>query len=412
MPDFEAELYLRLMGERTLLARGDQTRGAGRPAIAEAAMALIAIGAIESDCAESLLDEYRFAATLRQDPQLRRYGVLGATLRPDPSETKALKPRRVVPCAHTIEQSKARLHVRYVSLSEEATAVAVTWYPDASNPRSGGPPQASLTDDRGTTEAARFEGGGSTYGMHGRLTTARPLAPDTSWIELDGTRLELTAHASSFEVTSERLPEQDPAHRYLWQRLAEPKDFEEDVEPAIAALVAAGAVSGDDPLLAEVRAVLEAMRPVANHPSGSPPGPNGVPEPWQSLLARSGSDDGPSGAIVLGAVPPAFDDFSVAVLELESGPSRFTVDVEVAPAVGRRMPYDWGVGRRQLAWWARDDRGSHYLGHRGNWSYSSDFGHGLIDFRPALDPQAARLELMPTGQTTRAVISFSLPWTA
>jgi hypothetical protein len=247
--------------------------------------------------------------------------------------------------------------------------------------------------------------------MRGRLTTARPLASNTAWIELDGTRLELTGQASGFDARLERLPEQDPAHRYLWQRIAEPGEFHEnDIEPAIDALVAARTLWRSDPLLDEIRAVLAAMQ--QRGPGVSPRNGEmtGISEPWRSLLARDGHNDGPRGLIVLGAVPPAFDGFSVAVLDLESDENRFRVDVEVAPAVGHRMPFDWGMGPRELAWWAKDDRGNHYLGQRNHWSFNEDYGHGVVAFHPALDPQAAQLELMPTAQTTRAVISFPLSW--
>ena len=409
--DFDAELYLRLIGERMLTDRSGENHGAGRPTIAEAAAALIAVEAIDAPSAESVLDDYSFATMLRNESNLRRPGMLRAVPPPGSSETKLLKPRRVVPCARTIDQAQATMQVRYVSLSKESTSVAVTWHPGSSGPWGGGPPRAVLTDDRGTSEAAPFHGGGSNQGMRGRLTTTGPLAPDTAWIELDGTRLELTEEPSRFAATLERLPAQDPAHQYLWQRIAEPSKLNDSrIEPAIEALVAAGALWAADPLLDEVRAVLEALQrgpgPGVVPPSGTIP----IPEPWQSLLARDGVQDGPTGSIVLGAVPPAFDGFSVAILDLESDENRFRVDVEVAPAVGR-MPFDWGMGPRQLTWWAKDDRDNHYLGQRGHWSFNDDFGHGVIDFHPALDPRATQLELLPTAHTTRAVISFSLPWT-
>lgn len=412
--DFDAELYLRLIGEQMLLERrGDQSRGPRRPSIAEAAAALVAVGVVSPACAESLLDDYSFAATLRNDPHFRRRAMLGASRHSGRTDHKPLNPRRVVPCRQTIEQPQATMRVRFVSLSEDATSVAVTWHAHSPRPWAGGPPDATITDDRGTTETAVFTGSGSSSeGMDGRLTTGRPLAPDAEWIELDGIRLELTGEASGFDAWLERLPEQDPAHRYLWQRIAEPQEFYENgVEPAIDALVAAGELSRDDPLLDDLRAVLEAMQQRGSVPYfPAPAGLKRLPEPWQSLLSRHGRHDGPTGSTVLGAVTPPFDGFSVAVLDLESNAKGFRVDVEVAPGVGHRMPFDWSVEPRQLAWWARDDNGNHYLGHRGNWSFNEDYGHGLISFHPALDPRAKRLELMPTAQTTRAVIGFSLPW--
>jgi hypothetical protein len=411
--DFDAELYLRLIGEQMLLDGSLRDRGARRPPIAEAAGALVSLGVLAGSDAETVLEDYSLATALRDDPLFRRRTMIRR--QPGRSDTKALKPRRVVPCERSIEQPHATVQVRYVSLSEDATSVAVTWRPDASRPWSGHPPQATLIDDRGTAETAHFSGGGSNEGMLGRLTTVRPLAPDTAWIELDGTRLELTGAAARFDASLERLPEQDPAHRYLWQRVAMPSEFHHEsadsIEPAIDALVAAGVLAADDPLLDDVRAVIEAMpqrRPVPSVRSGH--GLDRMPEPWRSLLARQGRHDGPTGSVVVGAVAPTFEGFSVAVLDLKSDTSAFQVEVEVAPGLDHRMPFDWSVQPRQLAWWARDDRGNHFLGHLGNWSSTENYSHGLIGFEPALDPRATRLEIMPTAETTRALISFTLPW--
>ena len=412
MSAFDAELYLRLIGEGMLLGRADERLGPPRPSISEAAAALVAVGAIDAARADSVLDDYSLAATLRNDPEFRRRTMTMGVSHQSGGNGKPLRPRRVVPCALTIEQPQATVRVRYVSLSDAETSIAITWRPDASRPWGGGPPGATVTDDRGTSETAPFSGGGSLQGMNGRLTTARPLAADTRWIELDGTRLELTGQAARFDFTLERLPAQDPAHRYLWQRIAEPDEFQENgIEPAIDALVAAGALAAHDPLLAHVRVVLDAMQRGGPGPVLAPPsGLSQLPEPWRSLLSRRGHHDGPKGSIVLGAVTPPFDGFSVAVLALESDDSGFKADVEVAPGVSHPMPSDWSVRPRELAWWAKDDRDNHYLGRRGSWSYAEDYGNGLISFHPALDPRATRLEIMATAETTRAVISFALPW--
>jgi hypothetical protein len=407
---FDAELYLRLLGERMLTDRvSDHQRGPRRPTIAEAALALIAVNAIDAPRAEQVIDDYSFAATVRGDDALFRRSGLAAVRPRGQGESKPLAPRRVVPCPRTIEQAQATVEVRYVSLSADSTSAGVTCHPASIG---GGPLSATLADDRGATVDAHFSGGGSHLGMRGLMITDRPLAPDTAWIELDGTRLELTAQASRFQATLERLPDQDPAHRYLWHRMAEPSEFSDHgIEPAVEALVAAGALSARDPLIDDMRTVLQAMQGRVAIPGAMPsPGPR-ISEPWRSLVARHGRDDGPRGTIVLGAVPPVFDGQSVAVLDVESEKSRFRVDVETAPGVVR-TPSDWGMAIQPLAWWARDDCGNHYLGQRGQWSYRDEYGHGVIDFHPALDPQATRLELLPTGQTTRAVISFPLAWSA
>jgi hypothetical protein len=113
---------------------------------------------------------------------------------------------------------------------------------------------------------------------------------------------------------------------------------------------------------------------------------------------------------VIGAVTPVFDGFSVAVGSLESRAEGFGMEVEVAPGVEVHEPFNSSVLPRQLAWWALDDRGNHYLGQIGGWSSSDEHSSGELEFWPALHPRATRLQIMPTDETMRAVISLPLPW--
>jgi hypothetical protein len=63
------------------------------------------------------------------------------------------------------------------------------------------------------------------------------------------------------------------------------------------------------------------------------------------------------------------------------------------------------------AWWTRDDRGNHYLGHwNGTHDHDDAIKTGTLAFSPALDPRAKRLDVLPTGLSARAVISFPRSW--
>jgi hypothetical protein len=128
------------------------------------------------------------------------------------------------------------------------------------------------------------------------------------------------------------------------------------------------------------------------------------------VATNIGREDGPKGTIALAAVTPVFDGFSVAVSSVESRPDGFHIEVDVAPGTEGGGPFDWGVRPRQLAWWAADDRGNHYLGHSGSWSGDEDHSSGDIDFWPPLHPAAGELRIMPTGEKSRAVINVPLPW--
>jgi hypothetical protein len=62
-----------------------------------------------------------------------------------------------------------------------------------------------------------------------------------------------------------------------------------------------------------------------------------------------------------------------------------------------------------IEWWAEDDLENSYLGAIGKWGGGADIAEGTVIYWPALDPQATRLRIMPTGSHERAVITVDLP---
>ncbi|MGO9975213.1 MAG: hypothetical protein ACLP01_20915 [Solirubrobacteraceae bacterium] len=424
MERFDAELYLRLRGEEMLLSGGDRHRGPWGSPLNEPASALLAVGAITAARAEAVTSDYTFAQALRNDQGAthRRFRRIG---RRRTAALKPLEPRRVVACERSIEHPQGLLLVHHVTLSSSSTEIAITWRPAAPNrarrigsgmavPRRtpGHPPSPRLADDHGTSATAQFSGGGSDIEWEGHFTADPPLADDTAWIDIDGERVELTAQPWTCETTIEPLPEQDPAHAYLWLRLACRSHFHdppEAVGAAIDALLAAGALGPDDPVLDDVRAVDDAL-PRRGFGPPSAATPQRLPAPWRSLLARKAKADGPEGTVSLGAVTPLFDGFSVAVEELVSYEHAFTVDVEVTGLFDGGEPFQSMPTTRRLAWWAADDRRNHYLGTLQGWSGGGEHLRGKLEFRPCLDPKAKHLRIMPTGSSSRAVISFELPW--
>lgn len=390
----------------------------------EPARALVAVGALSAAQAEAAIDDYALADALRSEDGLEHRDSFAPDARRRSRGVKPLEPRRVVPCNQVIEHAQGVVHVRHVALAEHFTTIAITWRPNSTRRRARGgggmfmfgpgppaPLHATVVDDRGTRAGTHFSGGGSGEEWEGHLTADRPLACDAAWIELDGKRVELTAEPAEWRVSIEKLPTQSPAHRYLWRRIAIRNHFHEldSLDPAIDALVAAGALAADDPVIGEVRAVLEAMPHHPGMPSGGPPGKQ-IPQPWHSMLARQARQDGPDGTMVLAAVTPLFDGFSVAVSSVESRPEGFAIEVDVAPGLEGRGPFNWSVQPQQLAWWAADDRGNHYLGQIGDWRGDEDHSSGEIGFWPALHPKTTTLRIMPTGESHRAVITMQLPW--
>jgi hypothetical protein len=439
----DAELYLRLTGERTLL---DPAPGQGRSddsRLGTAAHALVAVGALTAGVAQGIVNDYGLALAYRggdhshiHNARARR-AARRATPEPD------LGSLRAVPCHRRIEQSWGQLFLSYVVLSDEVTALRVTIRPASAPPgqrragtfrggRAGGsragagargqrgagshvvgpglPRQLSVTDDRGTTSTADFSGGGSDDEWRGRFEVRPALAPDTAWLEVLGERVGLsTTPPAGVKVRVEPRADPDPAHGYLWAKLASLAEHHspDAMETSTEALVAAGALKADDPVVGEVRAVAGGLF----HGRGTASATHAAaPEPWRSMLARRGRPGGPEGLAVAGATTPPLDGYTLAILALRSTDERFYAEVETVPGLPHWHWPSGQVDKPLLAWWAADDRGHHYLGGQEEWHFSEDRAGGQIEFWPALDPAARVLDIMPTTMSARAVISVPLEW--
>ena len=74
----DAELYLRLLGERMLLEPRDHRRGPWDSEIVEAARALTAVGVIDAEPAQAIVDDYGLAIALRSgEPGMHMTRALG-----------------------------------------------------------------------------------------------------------------------------------------------------------------------------------------------------------------------------------------------------------------------------------------------------------------------------------------------
>jgi hypothetical protein len=114
MATFDAELYLRLAGERMLVTRGDSGHRWESP-IAGAARALVAIGALGADEARSVVDDYDLAMSLRSGNAARYRGM---RQRHEPFRAPfAFEPRRTVPIDRTIETACWTMQLQHASFS-------------------------------------------------------------------------------------------------------------------------------------------------------------------------------------------------------------------------------------------------------------------------------------------------------
>lgn len=416
MAKFDAETYLRMRGEEMLLAQRDN-RGFGTP-LGEPAAALVAIGALRASRARSVIDDYEFAEALRSEHGMhhRTHFAIHRRRRARGAQ-RPLPPRRVIPCDHKFETSSGELHVHRVSLAADEAQIAITLRMSSSNRpgrRSFGPPNspphATIEDDRGTSVTAGFSGGGGDV-WTGHFQ-AHGLAKDTAWLVIDGERIELVGEPSPSEVAIEELPEQPLALRYLWHEL-EARDHwhgESKLDGAIDALLAAGALAGDEPELDEIRGVATAAPRHPGMQRHAGPGAAGLlREPWKSALIARPRSDGRFLNLALDATTPVFEGFSVAISSVESDREHFGIEVDVAPGLGGHPRFSTALDAPRLGWWAADDRGRHFLGGWNGWHGAEDRTSGTINFAGPIHPRAKQVRIMPTALRTRAVITIPLP---
>ena len=418
MVAFDAEVYLRRLGERLLDDPGQQQPGHWS-ALRGAASALVVAGAIDADRAWWVIDDYATARRIRSgEPGFVHFG---APLRRRKADS--LMPRQFRVIGQEILVGRGQVLLRDLAIAAEGGTLRYRRYLDAPGPgqvgrlsrRAGGfpwnasPPE--IIDSDGNRPAVRFGGGGRDgegY-VDGELELRGTIAPEAAWLEVDGTRVALHGPTARWEVGVEALVDQSPLERFLWRHLAVavPRSgVTTDLEPMIGALVAAGALEEGSLLVQDLRAVIARMprRPLHQRRITRASTP-GLVQPWGSLLDREGADDGPEWTLVLGAVSPACDGVQFAANSITSDVDGFEVEFDVAPNLG-------GVSALEelpVGWWARDDLENHYLGILTGGGVRGDSAQGTLRYWPALDPSAKRLDLLVCVESHQAVVSVSLP---
>ncbi len=438
MAPFDAELHLRLLGERGLARTADPQRREHNAELTEAARALVAVGAIDLADATEVVEGYELAESLRHGRGLWRRRPRPAattattapnapnarTARTAPTAPTAPEPRRTVLCNVSLERPTEEIQVRSVTLTSSETRLSVV-IRARSGPGLGARRRAQpqrpmkamfsypVTDDRGANSSTEFTGGGNDREWRGRLTANPPLAMDTAWIELDGTRIELVDVAGPCTVSIEPIPDGDIALRYLWHWLAadERHGPQLALDPVLDALIGAGWLRADDPQIATMRYAYESRRPWHGQAhGGSALAPTaGAPPEWRSFLNPRPGRRNARGAIALTAVTPPFDGITVMADELTADEHGWRVEVDVTPGIVHG-PFGASLEDLRVAWWAVDDLGQHYLGHFGSFSGGADGSSGTLEFGPGLDRAATTLTQLPTGTTERARIGFPLQW--
>ena len=420
MVAFNAEVYLRRLGER-LLDDSDHQQPGHWSALRGAAAALVVAGAIGADGAWRVIDEYATARHIRSGepgfvhfvPRLRRH------------EADSLMARQFRLIDQEILVGEVHVLVRDLAITADGGTLRYRRYLGAPGPgqvsrsfrRPGVFPwnvavtAPDIIDSEGNRPAVRFgDGGRDGEGyVDGELELHGTIAPEAKWLEIDGTRVGLHGRTARWEVGIEALEDQSSVERFLWRHLAvagPQSGFITDLEPLIKALVAAGALQEGSLLLGDLRAVTTGMPRRPLHQRGVPGGSTRfLVAPWGSLLDRLGSDDGPEWTLVLGAVAPSCDGVQFAANSITSDRAGFEVEFEVAPNVLGVSALD----ELPVAWWARDDLENQYLGIPTGGGVRGDSAQGTMRYWSALDLRAKRLDLLMCVESHQAVVSVSLP---
>jgi hypothetical protein len=420
MVAFDAEVYLRRLGER-LLDDPEPHQPGHWSALRGAAAALVVAGTIPADQAWRVIDDYASATQIRSgepgfvhfNPPLRR------------READSLMPREFRAIDREILVGDDHVLVRDLAITTGGGTLRYRRYLDAPGrgqvsrlfSRRGGFPwnvvatSPEIIDSEGNRPAVRFgDGGRDEEGyVDGELELHGTIAPEATWLEIDGTRVDLHGRTERWEVGLETLEDRTPLERFLWRHLAVavPRSgTTRDLEPMIEALVAADAVEEESVFFEDLRSVAARMPRHPLHRRGrtlacTP----GFAEPWGSLLDRLGSDDGPEWTLVLGAVAPACDGVQFAANSITSDPAGFEVEFDVSPNVLAAA----ALNELPVVWSARDDLGNHYLGIPAGGGVRGNTAQGRLRFWPSLNPCAKGLDLLMGVESHQAVVSVSLP---
>jgi hypothetical protein len=411
----DGETYLRLTWERMLAGDPQQGRPGPNANVAAVGRAVVAAGLLDETAVTAIADEYYLAMDLRGRPSPRFMGGFRG------GEREVLSAVRVALGDFEIDNDNRRFTVTKIVFGEKETRIDATGTQSRGNrTRRGGPrPRMpgfrmrpgpadpgtlALRDDHGTTASAAPHGwGGSHTGWQATFHSDRPLAADTVWIEIEGSRIELPPPGAAATIQVEPVDSNDSIAESLRQEILLGLNGQVSVEDFITALVAVGAVGPDDTEIVAARAAASALQ--SGRPSRS------VGPPWDAVLKRSAARDGPTGSTSIGAVIESVAGHSVRLDSLISQPEYFSVDAAIspgAPLMPRHFFPGTQIGPSPISWWAEDERGNVYLGAADGRGGSNSSAEGTIVFMAPLDPRANQLRLIPTGRHERAIVTFSL----
>jgi hypothetical protein len=402
-----AESYVRRCAEDGLrdVVDVDEERGGE---LQDRVRALVVVGLLEADVATTILSSYGRARALR--------GLHSPGVYDDQRPVGTVEPRRIRGCRAEVEVSGTTVALRYVSLSPSRTRLAVTLRFAQVTGSSAvrrhrsqfiDPPDLDLRDDKGRSVTAHFAGGGGGSEWRGSYEAEPGLSPDTAWITVAGTRIQLLdavvgASATVEDLTDDGRSLEERAVRYLDQCVEYGyRGLERNSLAAVVdTLVSCGALSADSP------AVATALGGGGPHSMAFPGSGHWNRRPMHGMRGPQK----PTGSILVGVTAPPFDGVSITVTEFESTPHGFRIDVDGSGHADFGHGYAPAIDTPRLSFTATDDLGNRYTGSISEFEHGGDEFRGSVEFEPGLDTKATELDLAFTTDRARAIVHIPLHW--
>lgn len=400
------ESYLRRRCEDELIERRTMS-------VRERAQALTAIGVLDQQVADAVLDGYATARRLRSRGGQFEHFVDHGHGYPSPLLGE-LTFRR---CTATISKpwGSVTMHSLVTSDAETSIDIRITGSDDpAGNPfadRFMGRSTVEIRDDRRTLHHAHFSGGGDDTELSGRLEITPALRRDTAWLTVLDQRIELSPAPDDVTVeiigAPDTLSTSERAARYLARCLelgagTHSHDDQDLARVAMDTFLECGVLARDSLAVTSVPALADLLA------GGQPPvgGGRWARHPFGRRGQRSGK--GPTGTRLVAVTTPVFDGMRVGLLTLSSTAGQFGFGFRAggpgtAHAPRHGLPF---------AVTARDDLGNDYTGEPDSWGSGGDGITGDVTFHTPLDRRATMLDLRLATAGSEAVAHIPLIWDA
>jgi len=445
-----AEIFLRLLAEAGLrdpaLRRPPAIRSPDAPfvvmpvALAQAAWALIAVGALDPETAEAVLADAELALAARRFASARLPFRSGQRTPPASAAEPRDAPDRYVPAGlmilfHDQTVSGELDLMSYAHTAAGARLVAAWQTRDLLTSRRRGPPpidEFTVTDDRGNRYDLLLDPKGRSHPTCD-LTLRPDPPPDIGWLEVtapgeQAVRVDLDRRVIPVpEVTDIDLSVGEHLLNRIAERLllaaaefpAQPvagtrASLAVSLGAAIAALEAAEVLPTGSPVAGRLAALCVSLG-LSGHGITAAPAPD-LPEPWLSLLShyhrrKPGPAPAGDGFAAVAAALPELDGLRLVLLGLhnyDGGTWMNTLTVGQLPVdhpgpLGLDMTFPLSV-------WVRDDAGRWHVARPSGW-YAED-GEAALTLR--LTPPLARssdwIEVLASGRTAEVRATLPLRW--